>query len=114
MIEEDKSILIDELLELMKKSKFSNIHKEKIREIIDNEKTSTKIEKERFKMYYGLNTDKKINITQIAKKYGCTYSAVRCSIINIRRKLITHLGKQERSTIKNIINTYKTLKQKIR
>lgn len=109
MIEENKSILIDKLLELMKESEFSYNHKEKIRTIIDNEKTATKIEKERFKMYYGLNMDKKVNITQIAKQYGCSYSAVRFSITNIRRKLITHLGDQERSIIKNIIKIYKTL-----
>lgn len=109
MIEEDKSILIDNLLELMQKVKLNNNYKEKIRKIIDNEKTVTKIEKERFEMYYGLNIDKKMNITQIAKQYKCSYSAVRCSILNIRRKLITHLGEEERSIIKNIINTYKTL-----
>ena len=48
MIEEDKSILIDNLLELMQKVKLNNNYKEKIRKIIDNEKTVTKIEKERF------------------------------------------------------------------
>lgn len=90
MNSDEKSLTIDTLLELAKKSKLNNNQKNKIVQIVENMDNVTETQRERFIMYYGLNTnglDFK-NMKKIAKIYKCTISAIRISIVSVRNKLV--------------------------
>lgn len=86
----DKSSVVDELLELAKKTKLNSTQKKRILNIVENLDNATETQKERFIIYYGFNDNGMNfrNLTKIAKVYGCTPSAVRTSVVSVRNKLI--------------------------
>ncbi|HJJ16149.1 MAG TPA: hypothetical protein OIM60_07100 [Clostridiaceae bacterium] len=106
MKDEDKILIVNELLELAKQSKLNKSQKNKILKIIEN-LDATEIQKERFIIYYGFNDNniKFGNLTKIAKLYGCTMSTVRASVISVRIKLIRL--NEECEIIKEIVNECK-------
>lgn len=103
----EKSLILDELSKLMKKSRLSNSQKKEIINLVKQEKKATEIQKERFMLFYGLNESGKkcMNLPQIAEKYGCTPPAIRCSVLSMRCKLLKY--EEEFSIIENIVNECK-------
>lgn len=90
MIDDKKSKTINTLIKLAQTSKLNNEQKDRIAEIIDNMDILTEIQKDRFIMYYGLNTngiDFRTYI-KIAKIYRCSVSAVRLSVVTVKQKLV--------------------------
>lgn len=84
-----KSLVVDELLELAKKSKLNTNQKKRILNIVENLDNATETQKERFILYYGFNDNGMDfrNLTKISKAYGCTTSAVRLSVVSLKNKL---------------------------
>lgn len=89
MKNKDKSSVVNELLELAKKSKLNSEQKKRIVKIVENLEDATETQKERFIIYYGFNDNgvNLRNLTKIAKSYGCTPSAVRLSVVTLKNKL---------------------------
>lgn len=90
MIDDKKSKTIDKLIKLAKTSKLNNEQKNRIVEILDNMDIITETQRERFIMYYGLNTNG-LNfrkLIKIAKIYDCSTTAVRLSIVTVKQKLV--------------------------
>ena len=52
-------------------------------------KNTTDIQKDRFISFYGLdkNSDKGQTLGEIAEKYNCSITAIRCSVISVKNKL---------------------------
>ena len=109
MSEDEKSLLVDELLELMKKSKLTKSQKISIMQIVDEQEKATENQRERFCLYYGLNVNdrKNMGFKQIAELYGCSYNAIRNSISSMRRKIINYSSDQEFLIIKKIVDDCK-------
>lgn len=107
MIPDKKIMIINELLELMKNSRLNKNQKLKIMNLVKEEKTATRVQKERFMLLYGLNKNnrKNMKIVQIAKLYRCTPSAIRGSVFAMRCKLLKY--DEEFSIIENIVNKCK-------
>lgn len=90
MIDDKKSKTVDTLIKLAKTSKLNNEQKNRIVEILDNMDIITETQRERFIMYYGLNTNG-LNfrkLIKIAKIYDCSTTAVRLSIVTVKQKLV--------------------------
>lgn len=89
MKNKDKSLVVNELLDLAKKSKLNSDQKRKILNIVENLDNATETQKERFIIYYGFNDNglNLRNLTKIEKAYDCTPSAVRLSVITLKNKL---------------------------
>ena len=109
MSEDEKSLLVDELLELMKKSKLTKSQKISIMQIVDEQEKATENQRERFCLYYGLNVNdrKNMGFKQIAELYGCSYNAIRNSISSMRRKIINYSSNQKFLIIKKIVDDCK-------
>lgn len=73
----------------MKQNNISDFHKEKIYNMVKNLNKKTQQQKERFIRYYGLKPKefKKETLSTIAKESHCNISAVRISVVTIRRAL---------------------------
>lgn len=102
----DRSSTVLLLVDLIKESKLDSDQITKIINIINNLSIATENQKKRFMMYYGLNTNgiKSKNFTEIAKIYGCTVSAIRCSVITVKNKL-SRLN-EEFDIIEEIVNSF--------
>lgn len=109
MVEDEEILIRDELLELLSKGKINNSQKAIIMDLIDKDDTVTDNEKERFSLYYGLNTNGKepLNFRQISKVYECSDSAIRNSVYSMKRKLLKYTDTKENIIVKNIINECK-------
>lgn len=105
MTMDEKSLIVDELLELMKNSRLNQNQKIQIMNLIDEEDRATDNEKERFALYYGLNVNGRQNmkLIQIASLYGRSISSIRNSISSMRRKLINYTDEMKFSIIENIV-----------
>ena len=90
MIDDEKSKTINTLTKLALTSKLNDEQKDKIAEIVDNMDILTEIQKDRFIMYYGLNTNgiDFRTYTKIANIYKCSVSAVRLSVVTVKQKLV--------------------------
>ena len=106
---DSKNSLINELVGLMQNSILTKNQKLEIMELIDRQDKASENEKERFCLYYGLNINNRKNMTynQITSLYGCSYNAVKYSILNMKRKLINYLEDQDIVIVKKIINECK-------
>lgn len=95
MISDDRSKTVNTLIELAKTSKLNDEQKNKIVEILDNMDILTETQRERFIMYYGLNTNGLDfrKLIKIAKIYNCSTSAVRLSVVTVKQKLV-RLGEE--------------------
>lgn len=111
MKDNNKIIIVNNLLALAKQSKLNYKQKSKILKIIKNLSIATEKQKERFIIYYGLDDNgvRISNLTAIAKLDGCTMSAVRSSVISIKNKL-TRLDK-EFEIFKEIIGECEDIKE---
>lgn len=109
MVEEKSKLIRDELLELLLKGKLNDNEKAKIIKLLDQDKTATENQIERFSLYYGLNTNgkKPLNFTQIAELYGCSVEAIRYSVYSMKRKLLKYTDSKENLVIKNILKECK-------
>lgn len=110
---EEKSLIVDSLIELAKKSKLNSNQKKRILDMIESLDNATEIQKERFILYYGFNTNGRDfrNLTKIAKSYGCTVNAVRASVVSLRNKLSKL--KKEFKIIEQVVNECKASKEDI-
>lgn len=86
----EKNKIIETLIKLAKTSKLNNEQKKKIVKVLDNMDIITETQRERFIMYYGLNTNGLdfSNLAKIARIYNCTTSAIRLSVVTVRNKLV--------------------------
>lgn len=89
MIDDEKIKTVNTLIKLAKTSKLNNEQKDRIVKILDNTDILTETQRERFIMYYGLNTNGLDfrNLEKIAKIYKCSISAVRLSIVTAKNKI---------------------------
>ena len=90
MDKDEKSEIVKTLVELAENSKLNNEQKDRIVEILDNMDILTETQRERFIMYYGLNTNGLDfrTLEKIAKIYKCSTSAVRLSVVTVKQKLV--------------------------
>lgn len=81
---------IKTLLKYMRKHDISDKNKEILYNIVFDLKNKTDLQKKRFVQYYGLNSHsvKKETLIKIATKENVTASAIRGSIVSIKRALI--------------------------
>lgn len=86
---ENRSEITDKLIELINESKLNYKQKQKVYILIKNLKNTTDIQKDRFISFYGLdkNSDKGQTLGEIAEKYNCSTTAIRCSVISVKNKL---------------------------
>lgn len=107
MMDDKKSFIMNELLELMKNSRLNNSQKIQIINLVEQEKTATKKQKERFMLFYGLNKngEKDMNFTQISKIYNCNIAAIRSSVFAMKCKLLKY--EEKFSIIEDIVNECK-------
>ncbi len=107
MIPDKKSSILNDLLKLMRDSRLNDSQKLEVVNLIEQEKTATEIQKDRFKLFYGLNKDgeKAMKFTPIAQIYGCTAATIRSSVFAMRDKLLKY--EKEISIIENIVNECK-------
>lgn len=114
MKSEEKSLIIDSLIELAKKSKLNNNQKKRILNLVESLGIATELQKERFILYYGFNTNGKDfrNLNKIAKSYGCTANAVRSSVVSLRNKL-SRL-KEEFEIIEQVVNECKDSQKEVK
>ena len=90
MNKDEKSEIVGTLVKLAENSKLNNEQKDRIVEILDNMDILTDTQRERFIMYYGLNTNGLDfrTLEKIAKIYKCSTSAVRLSVVTVKQKLV--------------------------
>lgn len=106
----ERSLIVDELLKLAKKSQIDSNEKKELLEIVEALGKGTETQKTRFILYYGLGERGMDFVTydKIAKLYGCTTSAVTCSIISLKNKL-KRINKDDMKVIERIVNKHKEL-----
>jgi hypothetical protein len=77
------------LLELMKKIDISNEDKQKIYDAIMSMKSKTEMQKDRFTRYIGVKPKefKRETYKELAESYGCSISAIRCSVYSTQAGL---------------------------
>ena len=77
------------LLELMTKVDISNNDKQKIYDAIMNMQSKTTTQKDGFTRYIGVKPKefKKETYKEIAESYGCSTSAIRCSVYSTQSGL---------------------------
>ncbi|MBP3596892.1 MAG: hypothetical protein J6J60_05800 [Clostridia bacterium] len=87
---DEKSEIVSTLIKLAENSKLNNEQKDRIVEILDNMDIITETQRERFIMYYGLNTNGLDfrTLDKIARIYECSTSAVRFSVVTVKQKLV--------------------------
>ena len=90
MDKDEKSEIVKTLVELAENSKLNNEQNDRIVEILDNMDILTETQRERFIMYYALNTNGLDfrTLEKIAKIYKCSTSAVRLSVVTVKQKLV--------------------------
>ena len=109
MTANEKSNMIYELLNLLRTNKLNDIQKSNIYEIVRKLPNRTKLQKERFFIFYNLLKIDSINRRNrkcdIARYYNCTNSCIRVSINRVRGALI-HTTDENFSIIENILKEY--------
>lgn len=112
MINDEKILVRDELLKLLRNGKLSKTQKTEILNLIEQDDDATDNERERFSLYYGLNVNEKepLNFKQIAQLYGCSESSIRTSVYNMKRKMLKYTDLEENEIVKRIIKESKERK----
>lgn len=87
------------LIEFLKNNKLNANQKQAIYNIITSLENNTEKQKTRFIMYYSLKPSQteKYTLASIGRCFGCSASAIKFSIISVRRALISL--KDERSLV---------------
>ena len=90
MENDEKSEIVSKLINLAETSKLNNEQKDKIVKLLDNTDILTETQRERFIMYYGLNTNGLDfrTLEKISKIYKCSTTAIRLSIVTVKQKLV--------------------------
>lgn len=106
MILDEKYLIVNKLIELMKISKLDTKQKIKIMNLVNKNEKATENQKERFCLFYGLNVNgrKNMKLIQIANLYGCSYHAIKDSIIGMKRNLVKYSEEKDLLIIKKIVN----------
>lgn len=104
----EKQHIRDKLITLLEKQILEDIQRKKLFEIIMNMENATLIQKERFILYYGLDTNnEKIHSAgKIAKLQKCTTSSIRQSINRVKSQ-IPQLSDEKIDRIREIIEENK-------
>ena len=99
--------LIVELLELLDKNRISDEDKKTIYNVVMSMNNKTEKQKDRFARYFGIkpNNLKRESMTNIAKSYGCTPSAIRSSVISVRAGLY-RIPKENFLILKKVYDKY--------
>lgn len=81
--------IVEKILDLLKHNKINRNQKEQIYNIVMNINNKTDKQKDRFTKFYNLQSlqEKHYTLSEIAKQYGCTISAIKYSIISVRAAL---------------------------
>ena len=76
--------LVHKLLKLCRDNELSNKQRKMLFDIVNNSDRTYR-QKERFIKYYNLdsNSQKKYNLTQLGKEYGCTCEAIKGSLHSV-------------------------------
>lgn len=84
----ERSLIVDELLRLVKESKLESDERNEIVNLVDSLE-ATESQKERFILYYELSESgpKPASFAKIGEMYGRTSSAIMVSVIKLRNKL---------------------------
>lgn len=95
------------LLELLEKNIISDTDKNKIYDVVMSMDKKTDKQKDRLARYFGIkpNNLKRETMTNIAKSYGCTPSAIRSSVISVRAGLY-RISKEDFTILKTIHDKY--------
>lgn len=90
-ISEDYKIeIVHKLIEILKEKELNNVQKKTLYDIVMNLEKKTDSQKNRFIMYYNLdpNQKEKYNLTSLGKRFSCTSSAIKYSVLSIRHELV--------------------------
>lgn len=104
---EERRNTVVSLIELLEKNSISDSDKNKIYDIVMSMNKKTEKQKDRFARYFGINPSdfKRETMTNIAKSYGCTPSAIRSSVISIRAGLY-RIPKEDFIVLNDIYQKY--------
>lgn len=81
--------IVERVIDLLKHNKINQNQKEQVYNIVMNINNKTDKQKDRFTKFYNLQPlqEKHYTLSEIAKQYGCSISAINYSIISIRAAL---------------------------
>ena len=81
--------IVERVIDLLKHNKINQNQKEQVYNIVMNINNKTDKQKDRFTKFYNLQSlqEKHYTLSEIAKQYGCSISAINYSIISIRAAL---------------------------
>lgn len=98
--------IVEKVLALLKSKKLNKKEKNQIYKIVMKINNKTDKQKDRFTKFYDLQPlqKKHYTLSEIAKQYGCTISAINYSIISIRSALF-RVSEDEILILKKIVET---------
>ncbi len=80
---------IDDFFIKLKNGKISNENKEILYNLVISLEKGTKLQKERFILFYNLNSENSnYNFTSLGKQQNCSSPAIRYSIVRLRSFLV--------------------------
>jgi len=102
-----KTNVRDNFIELLEREIITNREKQQFLEILMNVKTINLIQKERFILYYGLDSkmEKVHSFAKIAKLQNCSSANIRQGIENIKSKLL-RLPLEEMKKLEEILENH--------
>ena len=100
------SALVYDFLKTLRERKVTERKKQEFFNFIDNLNQGTEIQKRRFKMFFNLKENEKLeSYSSIGRKENCSCNAIRNSVIRIRGILV-NLKDNEREQLVNILNKH--------
>lgn len=98
---DDNITLVDKLIEFIEEGKLNKEQKKNLLKAIYSIEEITKIQIDRFALFYGLEQDRQ-KFVQISKIYKCSSSAIRGSVVTVRNKLSRYENVMQ--VVKKIVN----------
>lgn len=105
IVKKEKEHIRDKFIILLEKNVFNDVQKKKLTEFILGIDEISDVYKERFILYYGLQTQK-YNMPEIAKLQNCTVTNIRYSINRVKTTIL-HLPNEKIEILRNIMNEIK-------
>lgn len=100
------SVLVYDFLKTLRERKVTERKKQAFFNFIDNLDQGTEIQKRRFKMFFNVKENEKLEgYSSIGRKENCSCTAIRSSVIRIRAILVNLKG-NEREQLINILKKH--------
>ena len=109
--DDSSSEIVHELLDLIKSDKVDEFQKKRLCDIVIGLNKRTEMQKQRFIMFYKLDVSqiKDYSLTDLAREFNCTPSAIKFSLSAITRTLV-NISDDKFQIIKDIYEQCKKTK----